>query len=162
MRVPERAQPEKDDMKLPESCITSSAETLHAVVAEASEAPAATAAAKSCARSLRCLSSGYLTDAGRCECEIPEHVVLEAWRAELERGWTHSEGFFRFIWNGGQWLAYGHRGGSVRGAYCPSHCAERDGRAFAAITRAEGLRAPVGPYGPKRVNERVSLAAASA
>jgi hypothetical protein len=100
--------------------------------------------------------------AGRCECQIPEDHVLEAWRQELERGWSHSEGFFRFVWGGGQWLGYGHRDGSVRGVYCPSHCRERDGRAFAAIARTEGPSEPAAPASRKRVSDRASLATASA
>jgi hypothetical protein len=88
-------------------------------------------------RTLRCLSTGYLSGGRRCECMIGEAVVGDAWKRELERGWTHGEGFFRFTWEHEQWLGYGRRDGSVRGIYCPTHAAERDHRAFATITGGE-------------------------
>jgi hypothetical protein len=86
----------------------------------------------------QCLSNGYLTGARRCDCRVPEYVVEAAWRRELERGSTRSEGFFRLTWRDGQWLAYGLPNGSVRGVYCPAHAADRDERAFASITRSDG------------------------
>jgi hypothetical protein len=55
-------------------------------------------------------------------------VVVEAWWREREEG-LREEGFFRFLWNGREWLGYGLPDGRVRGVYCPVHCAERDGRA---------------------------------
>src|SRR5438132_5554952 len=85
-------------------------------------------------RTFQCLSTGYLSGGHRCECVIPEAVVGEAWKRELERGWTHGEAFFRLTWDNEQWLGYGQPDGSVRGIYCPTHAAERDHRAFATIT----------------------------
>jgi hypothetical protein len=36
--------------------------------------------------------------------------------------------FFRFMWRGAEWLAYGLRDGRVRGVYCPEHNAQRSER----------------------------------
>jgi hypothetical protein len=87
---------------------------------------------------LKCMSSGYLHGGRRCECSVPEHVVQAAWRRELARGAGDSEGFFRLTWRDGQWLGFGMRDGSVRGVYCPAHAADRDQRAFSAITGVDG------------------------
>ena len=89
------------------------------------------------AAALRCLSTGYLTADGRCECFIPHHVVTAAWRRALIAGCAGGEGFFRFTYNGGQWLGYGHPDGHVPGVYCPEHAAGRDLRAAGAIARAD-------------------------
>ena len=75
---------------------------------------------------LRCVSSGYLSDGCSCRLRIPATVVIAAWRVELERGDARDECFFYFAWHGDVWLAYGLRGGQVRGVYCPKHRAERE------------------------------------
>ena len=93
-------------------------------------------------RALRCLSSGYLSDGCPCRSNIPADLVTLAWLRELERGAIPGEGFFRVHWRGGRWLGYGLADGSVRGVYCPAHCAERDERAFAAIADAETSAEP--------------------
>ena len=59
---------------------------------------------------------------------------MEVWRREL-RERRVPEGFFRFLWGGGEWLGYGLANGEVRGVYCPRHCAARDAR----TTRAQRL-----------------------
>ena len=92
-------------------------------------------------RTLQCLSTGYLSGGRRCECVIPETVVGEEWRRELERGWTQGEAFFRLTWENEEWLGYGHRDGTVKGVYCPAHAAERDQRAFASITAGHDAQA---------------------
>jgi hypothetical protein len=63
-----------------------------------------------------------------CPARIPLGVVVEAWWREREEGLLE-QGFFRFLWNGREWLGYGLGDGRVRGVYCPVHCAERDARA---------------------------------
>jgi hypothetical protein len=63
-----------------------------------------------------------------CAARIPLGVVAEAWWREREEGHL-ARGFFRFLWNGREWLGYGLEDGRVRGVYCPVHCAERDARA---------------------------------
>lgn len=77
-------------------------------------------------RSLRCVSSGYLSDGCSCRLSIPCSVVTAAWRVERERGGACGDRFFHFAWRGDVWLAYGLRDGRVRGVYCPTHRAERD------------------------------------
>jgi hypothetical protein len=94
---------------------------------------------------LRCLSSGYLTAGGRCERRIPDHVVEAAWRRARVAGGASGEGFFRFPWRGGEWLAYGHPDGHVRGVYCPEHAAGRDQRAVDAIARAQSAARALQP-----------------
>jgi hypothetical protein len=117
--------PEKDDVMLPEKPGSPLASAGSADVAGAREG-------------LRCLSSGYLGDDGRCECSIPEHVVAAAWQRQREQH-AASEGFFRLMWSEGMWLAFGHSDGGVRGVYCPEHAADRDQRASAALA---GARVP--------------------
>jgi hypothetical protein len=112
-------------MKLPERC--SSPFPLDAPAREPDSSDA-----------LRCLSSGYLAERGRCERRIPERVVESAWRSELAAG-SSREGFFRLTWRGGQWLAYGHPDGHVRGVYCPEHAADRDQRAVAERARDDAV-----------------------
>lgn len=73
---------------------------------------------------LRCVWSNHPDHTLDCRACIPTDVVMTAWRRETEEYQT-PEGFFYFSWNGGVWLAYGFRDGSVRGVYCPTHCAER-------------------------------------
>ena len=96
-----------------------------------SPAQARALAAGSPGESLQCLSRGYLGGGERCARRILRRTVDGAWRAALEDG-AIGEGFFRFSWRGGQWLAYGHSDGHVRGVYCPEHAADRDQRAGAA------------------------------
>lgn len=86
-------------------------------------------------RPLQCVSSGYLSDGCSCQATAPASVVAAAWQQELQRH-PREDKFFTFAWNGGQWLAYGLRDGSVRGVYCPEHSARRaqrtSGQAVAA------------------------------
>ncbi len=79
-------------------------------------------------RLLRCVSSGYLSDGCSCRTTVPESVVCRAWAHELERTPEREDGFFRFMWRDGEWLAYGLRDGRVRGVYCPEHSARRSER----------------------------------
>jgi hypothetical protein len=79
-------------------------------------------------RSLRCVSSGYLSGGCSCRSSIPRDVVTAAWGAELECGGADGDRFFNFAWRGGVWLAYGLPDGKVRGVYCPAHRAEREQR----------------------------------
>ncbi|MGO9320737.1 MAG: hypothetical protein ACLQBY_08065 [Solirubrobacteraceae bacterium] len=76
-------------------------------------------------RVLRCVSSGYLADGCSCQKTVPASVVSVAWARELERAPASEDQFFRFLWRGGEWLAYGLRDGRVRGVYCPEHSARR-------------------------------------
>lgn len=76
-------------------------------------------------RLLRCVSSGYLDDGCSCQATVPASVVSAAWAHELEHVDVCEDQFFRFMWRGGAWLAYGVRDGGVRGVYCPEHCARR-------------------------------------
>lgn len=77
---------------------------------------------------IKCVWSGRLGgEHDGCEARIPMTVVAQAWEQEVQRR-AEAEGFFRFMWRGGTWLSYGCRDGSVRGVYCPSHCAEREDR----------------------------------
>jgi hypothetical protein len=73
---------------------------------------------------LRCVWTSHPHHDRHCQARIPTEVVLAAWRVEIEE-FDAPAGFFYFSWNGGVWLAYGFRDGSVRGVYCPTHCAER-------------------------------------
>ncbi len=74
---------------------------------------------------LRCVSSGYLSDGCSCKATIPTRVVSAAWARELEQIGAREDRFFRFLWRGGVWFAFGLSDGRVRGVYCPSHSAER-------------------------------------
>jgi hypothetical protein len=121
--------PEKDDMMLPEKPGSPLSPAGSADVAGARDA-------------LQCLSSGYLGEDGRCQCRIPEQVVAAAWQRQREQH-VASEGFFRFMWREGMWLAFGHSDGGVRGVYCPEHAADRDQRASAALAGAR-VPQPVG------------------
>ncbi len=87
-------------------------------------------------RPLRCVSSGYLDHGRSCTLSVPSDVAGGAWRRELERSRERADRFFRFAWRGEVWLAYGLGNGCVRGVYCPSHSAQRDERAFAAVLQA--------------------------
>lgn len=80
--------------------------------------------------SLRCVSSGYLSDGCSCQATIPAAVVADAWTREQQLAGVRQDGFFHFAWRGGVWLAYGLGDGGVRGVYCPAHSAERAVRSF--------------------------------
>jgi hypothetical protein len=66
-----------------------------------------------------------MSDGCSCQATVPAGVVTEAWQQELRRVGAREDRFFTFAWNGGQWLAFGLRDGSVRGVYCPEHSARR-------------------------------------
>jgi hypothetical protein len=53
--------------------------------------------------------------------------VVKAWQRDQQTKGT-VEGFFRFTWRNGVWLAFGVKDGGVRGVYCPTHCSERASR----------------------------------
>jgi hypothetical protein len=86
--------------------------------------------------SMRCVSSGYLTDGHSCGSTIPLGVVRAAWDRESERAGVRRDGYFHFAWEGRVWLAFGLANGRVRGVYCPEHAAERDLRSFARAASA--------------------------
>ena len=79
-------------------------------------------------RALRCVSSGYLGDGCPCEETIPLGVVTAAWTRQIGRSSIPRSGFFRFVWQDGEWMGFGLEDGHVRGVYCPAHAAERDER----------------------------------
>ena len=90
--------------------------------------------------SLRCVWTGAPEMCVSCLSQIPEAVVAEAWRRELERGGMPSDRCFRIAWRNGVWLAYGLKdGGVVGGVRCPSHSADRDAPTLVADPRAEEL-----------------------
>ncbi len=66
-----------------------------------------------------------MSDGCSCQATVPASVDTAAWAQELERAPAREDQFFTFVWNGGQWLAFGLRDGGVRGAYCPEHSAKR-------------------------------------
>src|ERR1017187_2283401 len=72
------------------------------------------------------LSCVWSDTTGGCSCHsrIPQAVVENAWRLELDAG-ERKDRFFHFIWRDGVWLAFGLKDGRVRGVYCPSHNSER-------------------------------------
>jgi hypothetical protein len=76
---------------------------------------------------MRCVWTNHPRGDCNCRVRVPIEVVSEVWRREL-RERRVPEGFFRFLWNGGEWLGYGLPNGIVRGVYCPTHCAQRDAR----------------------------------
>jgi hypothetical protein len=86
---------------------------------------------------LRCVWTGDPAHGCSCTSGIPEHVVIAAWRRELERTGVRADQFFRFDWQNDVWLAYGLMDGRVRGVHCPPHRAEREERAFAADSRVD-------------------------
>jgi hypothetical protein len=95
-------------------------------------------------RRLRCTASGYLGDGCRCGCEIPEHVVIDAWERERSFG-NGDDRFFRVFWRDEVWLAYGITDGSVRGVRCPEHRAAREGRAFDLCIAREATPTELAP-----------------
>lgn len=103
---------------------------------------------------LRCVSSGYLSDGCSCEATAPAGVAAAAWARELER--SVGDRFFHFAWRERVWLAYGLQSGRVRGVYCPSHSAERDGRASVQVQPAS---APARPERLSAGHRRIALSA---
>jgi len=85
---------------------------------------------------MRCVWTNHPTDDRNCQARIPDAVAAGAWQRELQERRV-PEGFFRFLWKGGEWLGYGLPNGVVRGVYCPCHCAARDRRAPRAQRQAE-------------------------
>jgi hypothetical protein len=77
---------------------------------------------------MRCVWTNHPRGDCNCRALISVEIVTNAWRRELQDRRV-PEGFFRFLWNGGEWLGYGLPNGMVRGVYCPKHCAQRDARA---------------------------------
>lgn len=88
------------------------------------------------ARERRCTASGYLGDGCRCELQIPEHVVIEAWERERAFG-NFQDRLFRIFWRDQVWLAYGIADGSVRGVRCPQHRAAREERSLHPVIATE-------------------------
>jgi hypothetical protein len=96
--------------------------------------------------SLRCVSSGYMSDDGSCRTIIPTGVVTDAW-ASQQRAGVRGDRLFHFTWRGELWLAYGLKNGRIRGVYCPTHTAERDGRSATPDSGEEGARASLAVTG---------------
>jgi hypothetical protein len=92
------------------------------------QAPTTISPQTSLERLLRCVSSGYLSDGCSCQHTVPGSVAGAAWARQREHAPAVEDQFFRFVWRGEEWLAYGLRDGSVRGVYCPEHNAERSER----------------------------------
>jgi len=92
------------------------------------------------AQPLRCVSSGYLSHGCRCQAAVPAEVAAAACTRARAAG-PDGEGFFRFVWRGGVWLAYAVSDGSVRGVYCPEHRAEREERSHSDLIVREALGA---------------------
>ena len=86
-------------------------------------------------RPLRCVSSGYLSGGCSCRAVVPAAVVGAAWARELELTAVPADCFFRFVWRGEHWLAFGLADGRIRGVYCPTHRAERDARSAGCTAR---------------------------
>jgi hypothetical protein len=86
-------------------------------------------------RPMRCVSSGYMTGGCSCRATIPAAVVKAAWARELDQAGVLESRFFHFAWQGAVWLAFGLADGAIRGVYCPTHRAERDGRSAGCETR---------------------------
>jgi hypothetical protein len=86
---------------------------------------------------LRCVWTGDPASGCSCTSSVPEHLVIAAWRRELERFDVLADRFFRFTWQNSVWLAYGLVDGGVRGVHCPPHRAEREQRTVAAGSRID-------------------------
>jgi hypothetical protein len=89
------------------------------------------------AQALRCVSSGYMADGCSCQATVPADVVKAAWAYRLGRRRAQEDQFFTFVWQGGQWLAFGLRDGRVRGVYCPEHSAMRAKHSHDTAVEAE-------------------------
>jgi hypothetical protein len=76
---------------------------------------------------MRCVWTNHPYGGRSCAACIPAAVVVAVWQRELAERRV-PEGFFRFLWRGGEWLGYGLPNGVVRGVYCPTHSAQRDAR----------------------------------
>jgi hypothetical protein len=119
---------------------------------------------------MRCVWASQPDNDHHCPARIPRGVVAEAWWHE-RRDSGVEEGFFRFLWNGREWLGYGVSDGRVRGVYCPVHTAERDTRAprarelegrtcvraLDAVRRWETAPLPAGAPAPLPVGGPVAL-----
>ncbi len=77
-------------------------------------------------RPLKCVASRRLSDGHSCEAVVPAAVAEAAWARTQALGEGSRDGFFNFTWHGEAWLAFGLAGGEVRGAFCPTHRAERE------------------------------------
>src|SRR6185312_15903008 len=86
-------------------------------------------------RPLRCVSSGYMSGGCSCRATVPAAVVVAVWARELERTDVPADCFFRFVWRGEQWLAFGLADGRIRVLCCGSHRAERDARSAGCTAR---------------------------
>jgi len=123
-------------MKLPEKHYAMSSETdrtmhtTHSAHAPERGLRMRTSTTTSVSQLLRCVSSGYLSDGCSCHSTVPAGVAEAAWAHKRERAPACEDQFFRFVWAGGEWLAYGLRNGRVRGVYCPEHCEERAARYY--------------------------------
>jgi hypothetical protein len=93
--------------------------------------------------SLRCVSSGYLTDGCSCRATIPCEVAEGAWACVLQASHLREDRLFRFVWEGGVWLAFGLRDGRIRGVYCPAHSAARAQRSGVPVGGAHPATAPL-------------------
>jgi hypothetical protein len=87
-------------------------------------------------RSVRCVSSGYLSGGCSCRETVPTAVVDAAWAREVAHVGSAEDRFFHFACEGEVWLAFGMSDGEIRGVYCPTHRAERDARARSGRTAA--------------------------
>jgi hypothetical protein len=96
--------------------------------------------------SIRCVSSGYLADGCSCRATIPTGVVTDAW-ASQQRAGVRGDRLFHFTWRGELWLAYGVKNGRIRGVYCPTHTAERNGRSTNYDSGEEDARASLAVTG---------------
>lgn len=118
-------------MNCPIGTSTTTGDEFARIVSELLRSEGGLGAAASNERSLGCVWSSL--DGCTCGASIPEAVVANAWRRELDASGEHDDRFFHFIWEGGVWLAYGLAGGDVRGVHCPDHNSERAARSHAAI-----------------------------
>ena len=77
-------------------------------------------------RPLKCVASRHLGGGSSCCAVVPAAVAEAAWARTQALGDEFTDGFFNFTWQGESWLAFGLAGGEVRGAFCPTHRAERE------------------------------------
>jgi hypothetical protein len=96
---------------------------------------------KSIAGQLRCVWSGAPGEEHSCRERIPRSVPMAAWMHGATRDGMQ-EGFFQLTWRGEVWLAYGVADGSIRGVYCPTHCAQRAARGTPQV-EAQEARPPI-------------------
>jgi hypothetical protein len=134
-RTGRRASAEKDDMNCPIGTATSAPDEFARIVSELLRGEGGLGGPAGAEHSLGCVWSSL--DGCTCGTSIPEAVVANAWRRELDASGEHEDRFFHFIWEGGVWLAYGLACGAVRGVHCPEHNSERAARSHAAICGAD-------------------------